>query len=111
MTKRLFLLLVPLALCAGSFTTALLLGAKTGTSKGNYWIYFCRIGVGAAAGRDGVKTVGPVEPGYVANMLGKIASLAAGEVQPQPKPLISLGLSFSGIVCDGMRPAFIAFLR
>ena len=73
MTKRLFLLLVPLALLLGVVTTALLLGAKTGTSKGNYWIYFCRIGVGAAAGRDGVKTVGPVEPGYVANMLGKIA--------------------------------------
>ena len=73
MTRRLFLLLVPLALVLGVVTTALLLGAKTGTSKGNYWIYFCRIGVGAAAGRDGVKTVGPVEPGYVANMLGKIA--------------------------------------
>ena len=65
MTKRLYLLLVPLALVLGVITTALLLGAKTGTSKGNYWIYFCRIGVGAAAGRDGVKTVGPVEPGYV----------------------------------------------
>ena len=65
MTKRLFLLLVPLALVLGVVTTALLLGAKTGTSKGNYWIYFCRIGVGAAAGRDGVKTVGPVELGKV----------------------------------------------
>ena len=65
MAKRMFLLLVPLALVLGVITTALLLGAKTGTSKGNYWIYFCRIGVGAAAGRDGVKTVGPVEPGYV----------------------------------------------
>ena len=73
MAKRMLLLLVPLALVLGVVTTALLLGAKTGTSKGNYWIYFCRIGVGAAAGRDGVKTVGPVEPGYVANMLGKIA--------------------------------------
>ena len=54
MTKRLFLLLVPLALVLGVITTALLLGAKTGTSKGNYWIYFCRI-AGAAAGRDGIK--------------------------------------------------------
>ena len=71
MTKRLFLLLVPLALVLGVVTTALLLGAKTGTSKGNYWIYFCRIGVGAAAGRDGVKTVGPSL--VTANMLGKIA--------------------------------------
>ena len=73
MTKRLFLLLVPLALVLGVITTALLLGAKTGTSKGNYWIYFCLIGVVAASVLDGGKTVGPVEPGYVANMLGKIA--------------------------------------
>ena len=71
--QTLFLLLVPLALLLGVVTTALMLGAKTGTSKGNYWIYFCRIGVGAAAGRDGIKTVGPVEPGYVSKMLGKIA--------------------------------------
>ena len=73
MAKRLFLLLLPLALALGVVTTALVLGAKTGTSKGNYWIYFCRIGVGATAGRDGITTVGPVEPGYVSNMLGKIA--------------------------------------
>ena len=73
MAKRVLVLLIPFALVLGVVTTALLLGAKTGTSKGNYWIYFCRIGVGAAAGCDGVTTVGPVEPGYVANMLGKIA--------------------------------------
>ena len=73
MAKRVLLLLLPLVLGLGVVTTALLLGAKTGTSKGNYWIYFCRIGVGASAGSDGVKTVGPVEPGYVSNMLGKIA--------------------------------------
>ena len=73
MANRVLLLLLPLALALGVVTTALLLGAKTGTSKGNYWIYFCRIGVGASAGSDGVKTVGPVEPGYVSNMLGKIA--------------------------------------
>ena len=73
MAKRMLLLLLPLALVLGVVTTALLLVAKSGTSKGNYWIYFCRIGVGAAAGRDGVKPVGPVEPGYVSNMLGKIA--------------------------------------
>ena len=73
MAKRELVLLIPCALMLGVVTTALLLGAKTGASKGNYWIYFCRIGVGAAAGRDGVKTVGPVEPGYVSNMLGKIA--------------------------------------
>ena len=73
MAKRMLLLLLPLALVLGAVTTALLLGAKTGTSKGNYWIYFCRIGVGASAGQDGFKTVGPVEQGYVANMLGKIA--------------------------------------
>ena len=86
MTKRLFLLLVPLALVLGlSASTA---GRKTGTSKGNYWIYFCRIGVGAAAGRDGVKTVGPVEPGYVANMLGKIAGCG----KPHRK-LISSGVN------------------
>jgi|TARA_B100001741_G_C16543835_1_gene595741 hypothetical protein len=73
MAKRVLLLLIPLALVLGTASAALLLGAKAGTSKGSYWIYFCRIGVGASAGPDGVKTVGPVEPGYVANMLGKIA--------------------------------------
>ena len=73
MAKRLFLLLLPLTLALGLVTTALVLGAKTGTSKRNSWIYFCRIGGGATAGRDGIKTVGPVEPGYVSNMLGKIA--------------------------------------
>ena len=73
MAKRVLVLLIPFALVLGVVTSALLLGAKTGTSKGNYWIYFCRIGVGASAGQDGFKTVGPVEQGYVANMLGKIA--------------------------------------
>ena len=73
MAKRLFLLLIPLALLVAGVSSALLLGAKTGTSKGSYWIYFCRIGVGASAGQDGFKTVGPVEQGYVANMIGKIA--------------------------------------
>ena len=73
MPKRFLLGLIPVALLLGGVSAAMLLGAKAGTSRGSYWIYFCQIGVGASAGQDGFKTVGPVEPGYVANMLGKIA--------------------------------------
>ena len=93
MTKRLFLLLVPLALVLGVITTALLLGAKTGTSKGNYWIYFCRIGVGAAAGRDGIKTVGPVEPGYVAKHARQDRRLLVSQTA---KPISSPALHQNG---------------
>ena len=77
MAKRLFLLLLPLTLALGLVTTALVLGAKTGTSKGNYWIYFCRIGVGAAAGRDGIKTVGRLSRGMSPTCSAK--SPAAGK--------------------------------
>ena len=71
MAKRLFLLLLPLALVLGVVSRALLLGAKTGTSKGNYRIASAALGL---VRRQGAMASKPLDrlPGYV-TMLGKIA--------------------------------------